>query len=200
MAAGTTRAVDEAVLRWTASRSADWMDALALGGAVLGSGAVAWAVLGAGTLVLWRRRQRYSVLLLWVALLGARLLNAELKELFRRPRPVSEQGQLEILGRHFTFPTSPSFPSGHALTSVVVFGTVAYLIARLEPTRCQRRWTMTLAAMLILLIGASRVYLRVHFLSDVLAGYLAGTAWTLTCILAVEVVRSGRARRAGRRR
>jgi undecaprenyl-diphosphatase len=196
VAAGTTRAIDEAVLRWAASRSADWLDALALVGAVLGSGTAAWAVLIVGTVVLWRRRQPYSVLLLWAALLGARLLNAELKLLFRRPRPAPGGGEMEILGRHFAFPTSPSFPSGHALTSVVVFGTLAYLVARLEPGRRQRRQTMAAAAGLILLIGLSRVYLRVHYPSDVLAGYLAGAVWTFTCALAVEVLRYARTPRS----
>ena len=152
--AGTTRAFDEAVVAWAQAHRTPWLDWLALAGAVLGSGAVAWVVLVAGSLALWRTRHRLSVLLLWISLLGGRLLAEQLKLLLGRARPPPVGWELEVFGRPVGFPSSPSFPSGHAVTSVVVFGTLAYLVVRLEPTVRTRRVTLALAAALILLIGA----------------------------------------------
>lgn len=195
MAAGATARFDEAVVRWAQGFDSDWLDGLALLGAVLGSGAATWVVLGVGTFLLWRSRHHYSALLLWAALVGGRFLNGELKSFFGRPRPGVVQGDQELLGIHVSFPASASFPSGHAITSVIIFGTLAYLVIRLEPTVRQRRWTLAIAGTAILLIGASRVYLGVHYPSDVLAGYLAGFIWATSCALAIEAVRFFRSKK-----
>ncbi|HEX2190021.1 MAG TPA: phosphatase PAP2 family protein [Longimicrobiaceae bacterium] len=189
MAGGATQRFDEAVVRGLQGWKAPWLDALALMGAALGSGAAAWVVIGAGTLYFWRSRHPYSLALLWISLLGGRVLNRLLKEAFGRPRPALVEGDLVLLGYEVGFPTSGSFPSGHALTSVVIYGTLAYLVARLEPTPRMRRWTLAGAAVLVLGIGFSRLYLAVHYPSDVLAGYLAGFVWATTCALGVEAVR-----------
>ncbi|MEW5930502.1 MAG: phosphatase PAP2 family protein, partial [Gemmatimonadota bacterium] len=151
--------------------------------------AAVWVVLAAGTAFLWRSRHRWSLLLLWISLLGARLLSRLLKAVFDRPRPALVDGDLEVLGLRFSFPESASFPSGHAVTSAVVYGTLAYLVVRLEPTRRMRRATLAAAAVLILGIGFSRLYLAVHYPSDVVAGYLAGFAWATWCALGIEALR-----------
>lgn len=192
VAGGVTTAIDESVVRWMVRLRNPLLDALAMVGAVIGSGAAAWAALALGTAALWLTRHRSSVVLLWIAVTGGHVLSRLLKSSFERPRPAGED--LQLLGRTFQFPTSPSFPSGHALTSMVVFGTAAYLIARIEPTVRLRRLTLFTAAGLILMVGLSRIYLGVHYPSDVVAGYLAGFVWATSCALAIEAVRYLRAR------
>lgn len=189
VASGATQRFDQAVVDAVRANAAPIWDWLALAGAALGSGVALWIVLILGTILLWWSRHHWSVLLLWVALLGGRVLNHELKALFARNRPDAVEWDLQVFGRAISFPTSFSFPSGHATTAMVMFGTVAYLVARLESTRRQRRWTLGLAAGLILLIGLSRIYLGVHYPSDVLAGYLSGLAWATLAALGIEVVR-----------
>jgi undecaprenyl-diphosphatase len=195
VAGGATQEVDEAVVRWFLELSNPVFDVLALLGAALGSAIALWIVLIAGTVVFWRKRRLASVVVLWASLVGGYVLNPVLKAFFARPRPSLRAGDLELLGWTFAFPTSPSFPSGHAVTSVVVFGTLAYLVLRLEPTRRMRRWTLAGAVGLIVLIGTTRVYLGVHYPSDVLAGVLAGFVWTAASALSVEAMgRSARLR------
>lgn len=189
MAGGVTQRFDQSVVDFMRANAAPAWDWLALAGAGLGSGVAMWIVLLGGTVLLWRGRRHISVLLLWVSLLGGRLLNEELKAAFARERPEPIDWEVDAFGRSIGFPESFSFPSGHATTAMVVFGTVAYLVARLEPTVRQRRWTLAGAAALILLIGWSRVYMGVHYPSDVLAGYLSGLLWATLVVLAIEVVR-----------
>src|SRR5690606_34823316 len=149
----------------------------AIAGAVLGSGAATWVVLLVASAVLWPTRHRLHLLLLWIVLPGGRLLGAWLKTLFDRPRPAPTGWELEVFGYPVGFPASPAFPSGHAINAVTIFGTLAYLAIRLAPATRARRLALAAAAGSILLIGLSRVYLGVHYPSDVLAGYLAGFAW-----------------------
>lgn len=194
---GATRAVDESVVRWFLGVSNPVLDALAMVGAVLGSSVALWVALAGGTIVFWRMRQLASLVVLWASLVGGYLLNPTLKAFFGRPRPSLRGDDLDLLGWTFAFPTSPSFPSGHAVTSVVVFGTLAYLTLRLEGTRAARRWTLFGALTLVGFVGFTRVYLGVHYPSDVLAGFLAGFVWIAASAVTVEA--AGRLRRAGRR-
>ncbi|MFP4623219.1 MAG: phosphatase PAP2 family protein [Gemmatimonadota bacterium] len=186
---GATQTFDQAVVDWVRARRTGWLDWLGLAGAALGSGVAAWIVLGLGSLLLWFTRHHLSVAILWIAVLGGRALSTEFKALFDRPRPAPVDWTVEVFGSEIPFPASPSFPSGHAVTSVVVFGTLAYLIARLEPTVRLRRITLATAIAFILLIGLSRVYLGVHYPSDVLAGYFVGFIWATLATFSIEVVR-----------
>lgn len=195
MAAGAVDRWDVAALLWVRQHEHPLLDALAIVGAGLGSSAAAWIVIFAGTFLLWRTRHRYSAYLLWVSLAGGVVLNRLLKALFDRPRPDLFDGDLELLRWTFSFPRSPSFPSGHALMAMVIFGTLAYLVARLEPTPRLRRLTFAAAALVILLVGLSRIYLGVHYPSDVLAGYLAGFVWATFAALGIEAVRYFRNRK-----
>lgn len=198
VAGGATQAFDQGVIEWIRARQSPLLDWLALAGAVLGSGAAALIVLGVGSLVLWFSRHHLSAALLWIALLGGSPLVAALKAIFDRPRPEPRAWTLELFGRPLHFPTTPSFPSGHAITSVIIFGTLAYLVVRLEPTVRLRRWTLAIAAGLILLIGLARIYLGVHYPSDVLAGWLVGITWATFAALSIEVVRYFAGRKPGR--
>ena len=151
----------------------DWLpgavrDITALGSAPV---LVIFVLAVAGALV--TRRQFHAVLLLLAATIGGVLLNNALKGLFGRPRPDT------VL--HLTDVRSLSFPSGHAMESAIIYLTLAAILARLVQTRTLRLYFLAVAAALTLLVGLSRVYLGVHYPSDVLAGWTAGLAWALLC-------------------
>lgn len=120
-----------------------------------------------------------------LAVAGNGLLNTLLKGVFERARPLHPSDWLTE--------TSFSFPSGHSSGSVVIFGMLAYLSVRLLPRRAHLPLLM-LAAALALSVGASRVFLRVHFPSDVLAGFASGSAWLLVCVASIELGRWARRR------
>lgn len=81
--------------------------------------------------------------------------------------------------------------------AMVMYATLAYLVARLESTPALRRLTFVFAAILVSLIGASRMYLGVHYPSDVLGGFLIGLAWATFCALGIEAIRYFRRRKPG---
>lgn len=117
------------------------------------------------------RRMRALTLFL-AATLGATILLNVLKAAFHRARPDAYFG--------YALPTSYSFPSGHSLSSFCFYGILAWLITARMKNRASKILVWTLAAALILLVGVSRVYLGVHYPSDVLAGYAAGVVWVVT--------------------
>ena len=126
------------------------------------------------------RRRRWLALGWVVAVAGNGVLNTTLKQIFERVRPVHDDGLVAAHGF--------SFPSGHSSGSVVMFGMLAYVLCRLVPPR----WHLPLvlgAVALAFSVGVSRVFLRVHFASDVLAGFASGTAWLVVCIVCVELTR-----------
>jgi len=117
---------------------------------------------------------RTAVLFL-VTVGGAELLDQGLKLVFHRARPAAFFGSAE--------PAGYSFPSGHALVSLCFFSVVAYFATRRTSNRLVRRATWAAAALVSAMIGLSRIYLGVHYPSDVLAGYAAGLFW-LSCVAA----------------
>jgi undecaprenyl-diphosphatase len=188
--AGETQRFDETVLLWLHARSVPWLEWAALEFTALGNTVVVWITMFIASTFLWVTRHRYSAALLWVAIIGAGILSSSLKMAFNRPRPQLFEWGAEYAGLS-------SFPSGHATAAVAVYATLAYLVARLEPTRLLRRLTLGFTAAVILLIGLSRMYLGVHYPSDVLAGYLAGFIWATFCATAIEAVRYFRDRKRG---
>jgi undecaprenyl-diphosphatase len=187
VAGSAVERADVAILRWLREHEAPWLDVLALAGTALGSGIAAYLVLGVSAVLFWRARHHLSALLLLVTLVGARAMIGLLKEFYDRPRPGLFGDEVRALGMTFDYPESASFPSGHAITAVAVFGTLAYLVARLEPTRAQRRATLIAALALIVVIGFARVYFAVHYPSDVVAGFFAGIVWATCCAFALEL-------------
>jgi undecaprenyl-diphosphatase len=117
----------------------------------------------------WRR----AAIWLAVTLAGATVLDLTLKFAFHRPRPVPFFGPI---------PRTYSFPSGHSLYSFCFYGVLAGLLARRVQSASLRVLIWLLAALLVLAIGLSRIYLGVHYPSDVVAGYLTGTIWTATMV------------------
>ncbi len=121
------------------------------------------------------RRSFGMGLLLAAALVGGGLLSALLKIGFARPRP-------ELVSQ-FSYVVSFSFPSGHSLMAAVVYLTLGAMLVRIQPNRLLKGYILFLALLLTLLIGVSRVYLGVHWPTDVLAGWFLGAAWALFCWL-----------------
>lgn len=124
---------------------------------------------------LWLRGRRTDVVLLGGAIAGAFLLNETLKQHFRRPRPQV----LWSIGDEHTF----SFPSGHSLFAVVLYGTLAYIALHRVGPKARRPGLIALALLMPLGIGTSRVYLGMHFPTDVIAGWLAGAVWLAGIVL-----------------
>lgn len=130
-----------------------------------------------GARLLWQGQR--GLAMCWIAALaGNGILNRTLKALFERSRPLHEHG--------WALEPDWSFPSGHASGAAVTYGMLAYL--------WMRQWRgppllLPVAIMLILVVGYSRIVLQVHYVSDVIAGYLSGGAWLIVCIGTAEVLR-----------
>jgi membrane-associated phospholipid phosphatase len=135
--------------------------------------ALALVAAAVGGYLLGRGRGR-DALLLVVVLVGAQLLTWLLKATFERPRP-SFDDPIATAGWF-------SFPSGHALSSIAVYGALAYVFADRLRSRWARAVGFGVLALLVAAIGFSRLYLGVHYLTDVLAGYSAGLALLLLAI------------------
>jgi len=118
-------------------------------------------------------RKGPEMALLVAAVGGGTLLSTLLKELFDRGRP-------EVVPRLAPVVTS-SFPSGHSMLAAVVYLTLGVLLARVAARRRVKTYVLGLAMLLALLVGGTRVYLGVHYPTDVLAGWSAGLAWALLC-------------------
>lgn len=177
---GETQFFDDYVMRRVAALQQPAIERAALEITFLGTGLVVMTIVAISSLFLYLTRHRYSAALLLFATAGSIVLNNLLKAGFDRPRP-----QIFQWGTHVI---SSSFPSGHAMSATVVYTMVALLAARLEAKRFVR-WCVILAALaLIALIGASRVYLGVHYPSDVFAGVLMGFAWAGFCLAMFEAV------------
>jgi len=124
---------------------------------------------------LWMKHLRYWVLMLAVTVAGGGLLNVGLKILFARARPHLDN---PILVLH-TF----SFPSGHTMLATVFYGTLCVLTFTRRRDWKIRVVSMLLALVMIALVGFSRMYLGVHYLSDVLGAIMEGMAWLALCFL-----------------
>jgi undecaprenyl-diphosphatase len=141
----------------------------------LGSGAVTTLVTVIAVSYLALAGRRRFAMLVAVAAAGTELWMTLLKQAYDRPRPTVVT-QLDP-------PGGLSFPSGHSMIAVALYLTLAVLIAGTLPQRRLRSFVVAVGAALALLIGTSRVYLGVHYPTDVLAGWTFGLAWALTCTL-----------------
>jgi undecaprenyl-diphosphatase len=135
---------------------------------------------------LWLQGLRRVALFLLLAIAGGLLLSLALKSGFDRPRP-------ELMS-HGAMVYTSSFPSGHSMLSAVVYLTGGALLAMVHSARRVRIYLIGCSVLATLLVGVSRVYLGVHWPSDVLAGWAAGAAWAAACWLAAQWFRErGRA-------
>ncbi|MCV3206690.1 phosphatase PAP2 family protein [Mesorhizobium sp. YC-39] len=141
----------------------------------LGSSSVLVLITAAVIVYLLLIRQPGTALFIFVAVAGGQVLSSLLKVGVDRPRP-------ELVS-HLVNETSLSFPSGHAMLSAVTYLTLGSLAARFLPDRTTKIFVLALAVLTTVLVGVSRVYLGVHWPSDVLAGWCAGFAWAMLCWL-----------------
>lgn len=179
---GETGSVDRAVLLWF--RSADdvndpigpaWFESGMRDITAIGGVAVLTLVTVGAVSFLWLRGQRRLAILLALSVLVGMGLSNLGKHLFSRPRP-----DLVAHGDHVL---TASFPSGHSMMSAIVYLTIGGLVARSQPRRRLKAFVLGAAMLLTLLVGVSRVYLGVHWPTDVLAGWVAGVTWALVCWL-----------------
>jgi undecaprenyl-diphosphatase len=133
-------------------------------------------------------KKRIHALVMAAVVLAAWASSAATKALYARPRP--------DLVPHEAYVYSASFPSGHSTMAAAAFLTLAMLVASLEPRRRSKALAYALAGFVIVGVGVSRVYLGVHWPSDVLAGWCLGAAWALAGWLALRFL-GGQARGAG---
>lgn len=134
-------------------------------------------------IMLWVRKHRSEATTIAVTGAGALGLNILLKQLFARARPQIWERTVEV--------KFYSFPSGHAMISMVIYGLLGYLLGSRFPK--QRWWIYGLTIILVAVIGLSRLYLGVHWPTDVIAGYTAGLVWLIACIYSLEVWKQFRA-------
>lgn len=128
-----------------------------------------------GGYLLLRHKQKRSAFMLFLALAGTVVLQDILKRLFQRPRPDID---------HLVEATGYSFPSGHTMMSTALYWLLGYLVCRYLRSRSKSSWYVTLlTSVIILAIAVGRVYLGVHYPSDVLGSVLAGAFWANLCIL-----------------
>lgn len=182
---GETRGFDEAILlslREPADPSLPigpvWIshavsDITSLGGTTV----LALVTLGTVGYQVLAQRRRVAMFML-IAVIGGWLLSHVLKLGVARPRP-------DIVA-HLAEVNDLSFPSGHAMLSAVTYLTLAAILCRTQDDRGTRIYTISLAVILSLVIGLSRIYLGVHYPTDVLAGWCAGAVWASGCWLAAR--------------
>lgn len=182
---GETRAFDEAIL--LAFRTAGdlsrpvgpaWLQEMVRDFTALGSTGVLTIVTLGAVAYLAVVGKRHAAGLVLVAVVGGVLVSSALKLGFGRPRPDLVPHSVEVF--------TNSFPSGHAMMSAVVYLTLGDLLARTQKAVATKVYLMSLALVLTVLVGVSRVYLGVHWPSDVLAGWALGAGWALLCSLVMS--------------
>jgi undecaprenyl-diphosphatase len=136
------------------------------------------------------RGQYGAVVLMVIAVTGGALLSNALKYAYGRPRP-SEVPHLSMV-------YTSSFPSGHSMMSAVVYLTIGALLARFVAQWRLRIYCLIIAVLLTGLVGISRVYMGVHYPTDVLAGWTAGLVWATLCWLVARYLQYRRAVEAGK--
>ena len=182
-----TRRLDEQVIAWFQDRTSAGLTQFAWIVTALGSIAFLTAGSIVTAFVLLKRGFIYRFLAVVVTMGGGSLLNILLKHFFQRQRPVLENPLVTL--------SSFGFPSGHTMGATLFYGLLALLIA--HSTRwgwSHRLFAFCGAALLIALVGASRIYLGAHYLTDVLGAIALGLAWLAFCWTGIETVRRWRGR------
>jgi undecaprenyl-diphosphatase len=182
MREGDTRRADQAILLALRDPNdlsnpigPEWVETMCRDLTSLGSPAVLTLITIAAVSYLWIDGKRATALFAALSIIGGAVLVSLLKFGFARPRP-------ELVS-HLVNVSSFSFPSGHATMAAVTYLTLGVLVARVQKRRRMKLYVLVVASILVLLVGFTRVYLGVHWPTDVLAGWCIGTAWALGCWL-----------------
>ena len=168
---------DTSWLLWLHKHANPSLDAVMLTVTQLGNPNFVVTIVVITLAILWWQRFRQEAKVFAIACLGALILNTGLKLFFSKVRPQ--------LWPSLISETSFSFPSGHALGSLVLYGFLAYLLATHYPKFSKIIWI--LAITLIAAIGLSRLYLGVHWPTDIIAGYEVGFLWLMMCITMLKL-------------
>jgi undecaprenyl-diphosphatase len=155
-----------------------WVEELFRDFTALGGSAVLGLLTLASAGYLWLTGLRRVAVFLLLAIVGGLLLSLALKSGFQRPRP-------DLVAQE-AFVYTSSFPSGHSMLSAVVYLTGGALLAVVHAARRVRIYLIVCSILVTLLVGVSRVYLGVHWPSDVVAGWAAGAAWAAACWLIAQ--------------
>lgn len=188
---GSTRDVDTRILLLlrTPGDLADpigpwWLEEMGRDFTGLGGVAVLTLVTFVTAVFFLSMRRWASMIYILVTVGSGILISGFAKEFFDRPRP--------DLVPHGSLVQTASFPSGHSMMAAVAYLTLGVLIARVQPRLFLKIYIMGVAVLLTLLVGLSRVYLGVHWPTDVAAGWLAGGAWAMICLIVARILaRSG---------
>ena len=168
---GESRRFDRAVLLWINANFPDWLDAPMRFVTALGYYWVVLPMLAVAMIVFYLKGWKLSAALLFVSTAGGMVLTTVLKSVFRRARP-------ELFDSDYTA-SFYSFPSGHATIAVGFYGMLTVILV--YQIQSPLRWIVAVGGgVLVLLIGFSRLYLGVHYPTDVLAGFLAAPLWVVT--------------------
>jgi undecaprenyl-diphosphatase len=168
---GMLRGADEQALLWFSSVRTPLLDQIMTRLTRLGDGIVVTAIAVITGTVLALARRGWAAYLLLGSVVGGQIMNNVLKLIFARPRPDLVEWGTNVL--------TASFPSGHAMSAMLGYGSLAFVINRLDSRPAVRATAWLVASLLILGIGLSRVYLGVHYPTDIAAGFAAGYAWIL---------------------
>jgi undecaprenyl-diphosphatase len=186
---GSTAAFDTKILR--ALRTADdastpigphWLEVALLDVTTLGGATIIGLVVCAVVGFLCLQTRFRTAMVVAAAAASGEVLNHLLKQLFLRPRP-SVVPHLRDVG-------SPSFPSGHAMESAIVYLTLGVMLMRVANRRVTKLYCLGIAVVLTVLVGISRIYLGVHYPTDVLAGWIFGFLWASICWLVAQCFES----------
>lgn len=179
---GETQHIDERVVRWMRSEvdpsvpiGPGWLKESGRDLTALGGHWVVMLVVASVAGFLWLKRVYAAMWLVLASTLGGVVASLLLKLWFARERP--------SVVPHLTDVSSHSFPSGHSMLSAVVYLTLGALLARLVDERRLKAYFLLIALLLTFIVGLTRVYLGVHYPTDVLAGWSAGLVWACACWL-----------------
>ncbi len=158
-----------------------WLQLSAIDISALGGFTLQWLLGGAAVVFLIYVRRRAEASWLAASVLGASFANAILKHMLQRPRP-------DVVP-HLTMVDNASFPSGHAMISAAILLTIGAMLSETVNSSAARATIMLFAGALVILIGLSRLYLGVHWPTDVLAGWCLGGLWALVVFAINRLVR-----------
>jgi undecaprenyl-diphosphatase len=155
-----------------------WLEEMMRDFTALGSTGVLTVMVLAIAGFLAMTRKGHAALLVLGSVVGGVLISQTMKWAYARPRPELVPHGAEVF--------TASFPSGHSMMAAVVYLTLGALLARTQPDRAVKAYVLTMAVLLMVLVGVSRVYLGVHWPTDVLAGWALGGLWALICLAVMQ--------------